>query len=130
MKLLFATGNIGKLKEVKNIFIDLNVSVISPTEFREMPKIIEDGNTFEANAKIKAEKIYNMYQLPTIADDSGLEVKQLNNAPGIFSARYAGENCSYADNNNKLIKELESFSNLMLHNSFAAPYILTEKIIW
>lgn len=110
MKLVFATGNNGKLKEVKNIFSGLNVEVISPTELGEMPEIIEDGDTFEANAKIKAEKIYEMYKLPTIGDDSGLEVKQLNDVPGIFSARYAGENCTYADNNNKLIKELKKLT--------------------
>ena len=109
MKIVFATGNNGKLKEVKNIFSSIDVEIISPTELGEMPEIIEDGDTFEANAKIKAEKIYEMYKLPTIGDDSGLEVKQLNDEPGIYSARYAGENCSYDDNNNKLINELKSY---------------------
>lgn len=111
MKLIFATGNNGKLKEVRKLFSRYNVEVVSPTQLGEMPEIIEDGDTFEANAKIKAEKIFAMYGLPTIADDSGLEVEQLKNEPGIFSARYAGENCTYADNNNKLINELSVYPN-------------------
>jgi XTP/dITP diphosphohydrolase len=109
MKIVFATGNNGKLKEVKNIFADLNIDIISPTELGVMSEIIEDGDTFEANAKIKAEKIYSIYKLPTLGDDSGLKVTQLNGEPGIYSARYAGENCTYADNNIKLIKELKDF---------------------
>jgi XTP/dITP diphosphohydrolase len=109
MKLIFATGNNGKLEEVKEIFKDSNIEVVSPAEYGEMPEIIEDGDTFESNAKKKAEQIFALYNLPTIADDSGLEVKQLNNAPGIYSARYGGENCTYADNNKKLIEELKLF---------------------
>jgi XTP/dITP diphosphohydrolase len=110
MKLVFATGNEGKLKEVSKLFYVYNVEVISPKQLGKMPDIIEDGDTFEANAKIKAEEIFKMYGVPTIADDSGLEVEQLNNEPGVYSARYAGEGCSYDDNNKKILAELEKYS--------------------
>jgi len=103
---LFATGNDGKAKEVKNIFSDTKFEVKSLKDIGDYSDIIEDGSTLEENALIKARFIYDKYKVPVIADDTGLEVDQLDGAPGIYSARYAGENCSYDDNNNKLIEEL------------------------
>ncbi|MDA3860248.1 MAG: RdgB/HAM1 family non-canonical purine NTP pyrophosphatase [Melioribacteraceae bacterium] len=108
-KLIFATGNKGKLKEVKKIFENTDYKIISLYDLGDVPEIIEDGNTYEANSLIKAKAIYNIHKLPVIADDSGLSVEQLNGVPGVYSARYAGENCTYDDNNQKLIKELAKF---------------------
>lgn len=108
-KLIFATGNKGKLKEVKEIFRDTEYEIISLYDLGNVPEIIEDGDTYEANALIKAKAIYEIHKLPVIADDSGLSVEQLNGEPGVYSARYAGENCTYDDNNRKLVGVLKSY---------------------
>jgi len=106
-KIIFASGNKGKVEEVKKIFENDEFEIISLYDLDDVPDIVEDGDTFEANAKIKAETIFNKYGLPTIADDSGLVVEQLNGAPGVYSARYAFEGCTYDDNNRKLLSELK-----------------------
>ena len=109
MKIIFATGNKGKLKEVRNIFSDTKFEIISFDEIEFTDEIIEDGNTFEENAFIKADTIFKKFNIPVIADDSGLAVEQLNGEPGIYSARYAGEKATYLDNNLKLISELKNY---------------------
>ncbi len=109
-KVIFATNNLGKLKEVKSIFSDTNLEIISLKEIGFNEDIEETGSTFEENAFIKADTIFKEYNLPVIADDSGLKVDQLNGEPGVYSARYAGENVTYRDNNLKLISELENFT--------------------
>ena len=109
MKVIFATGNKGKLREVKNIFADTNLEIISLEELNFNEEIEETGLTFYENAFIKSDAIFNKFKIPTIADDSGLAVDQLDGQPGVFSARYAGENVTYDDNNRKLLKELENF---------------------
>lgn len=107
--LLFATGNNGKAKEVKHIFNGDKFKVMSLHDISDYTEIAEDGDTFEANAFIKAKFIFDKYKVPVIADDSGLAVDQLDGKPGVFSARYAGENCTFDDNNNKLLDELKFF---------------------
>ena len=107
-ELIFATGNKGKIAEVQKIFSNTQYKILSLYDLGEVPEIEETGVTFEENAFIKAEAIYNIYQKPVIADDSGLSVKQLNGEPGVISARYAGENCTYEENNKKLIDELQN----------------------
>ncbi len=109
MKIIFATKNKGKLKEAKKIFADLGAEIISLYELDNPPEIIENGKTFEENSFIKSRTVFEKYGLPVIADDSGLVVEQLNGAPGVYSARYAGENATYRDNNEKLLKELSGF---------------------
>lgn len=109
MKILFATGNKGKAKEVKDLFAGSGIEIYSLSDIGEYADIEENGDTFEANAKIKADFIYEKYKTPVIADDSGLICEQLDGRPGVYSARYAGENCTYADNNRKIIEELKSF---------------------
>lgn len=107
--IIFATGNEGKLKEVKKIFADTGFNIISIKELEGVPEIIEDGKTFEDNAFIKADTLFQLFKIPTIADDSGLAVDQLKGEPGVYSARYAGEDCTYEDNNKKLVSELKRF---------------------
>ncbi|MBU0560945.1 MAG: RdgB/HAM1 family non-canonical purine NTP pyrophosphatase [Bacteroidetes bacterium] len=109
MKLIFASENKGKLKEVLQIFSDTNFEIIALSEFGEIQEIIEDGETYYDNALIKAKFIFDLYGTPTIADDSGLSVEQLGGKPGVHSARFAGENCTFSDNNKKLKKELSVF---------------------
>lgn len=106
-KIVFATGNKGKLKEVIDIFSDTKFQIIPMDELGNIPEIEEDGLTFEDNALIKARFVYSKYGLPTIADDSGLSIEQLGGKPGVLSARYAGEGCTFNDNNLKVLKELE-----------------------
>lgn len=108
-KILFATGNEGKSKEVKHLFEHTNYQIVSLNDIGDNTEIIEDQETFEGNAKKKALTIFKVYNIPVIADDSGLIVDQLNGKPGVNSARYAGPNCTYADNNLKLLRELETF---------------------
>lgn len=108
-QILFATKNEGKLQEVKQITAGYELEIISLLEFQNTPDVAETGNSFEKNAIIKAKEYFKLFKLPCITDDSGLMVEQLNNGPGIYSARYAGENATDDDNNKKLILELSSF---------------------
>ncbi|MEJ6952554.1 XTP/dITP diphosphatase [Natronospora cellulosivora (SeqCode)] len=113
-KLLVASGNQGKVREIKKYLEDLGKNlkfeVISMNSFPQLDEVIEDGDSFRENALKKARTRAEETGLICLADDSGLLVECLNGAPGVYSARYAGEGASDADNNKKLIKELEGFS--------------------
>jgi len=99
----------GKLKEVQQIFEDSNFEIVPMSDLGEIPEIEEDGDTFEANSLKKAKFIFNKFGLPTISDDSGLSIEQLGGRPGVYSARYAGEKCTFDDNNKKVLEELKDF---------------------
>ena len=108
MKLLVATRNRHKLDELRQLFDFPGVALVAADEVPGLPEeVIEDAETFEGNALKKARELCRASGLWTMADDSGLEVAALGNAPGVFSARYAGEGCGYADNNAKLLRELD-----------------------
>ena len=107
-KIILASGNKGKIAEVKRILGELDIPILSLHEINYEGEIVENGNSFEENAKIKAIEIFNSYKLPTIADDSGLVVEQLNGEPGIYSARYAGINSDDEANNIKLLENLSN----------------------
>jgi XTP/dITP diphosphohydrolase len=109
-KIIFATKNPGKIREVNDILKTDSIKLVSLLELDDVPDIIEDGLTFEENAKIKAEIIYKTYGIPAMGDDSGLTVEQLDGEPGVFSARYAGENATDEENNDKLLYVLNSYS--------------------
>ncbi|MDY4671216.1 MAG: XTP/dITP diphosphatase [Oliverpabstia sp.] len=106
-KIIFATGNEGKMKEIREILADLPVEVLSMKEAGIQADIVEDGKTFEENAIIKAKAIAEISGEIVMADDSGLEIDYLNGEPGIYSARYMGEDTSYRIKNNNLIQRLE-----------------------
>ncbi|MBU0528308.1 RdgB/HAM1 family non-canonical purine NTP pyrophosphatase [bacterium] len=106
-KIVFATSNINKLREAQSILKDLPYQVIGLDEFPNIPEIKETGKTLLDNSLIKARTVYNLIGLPSIGDDTGLEVEYLNGAPGVKSARYAGGNAAYKDNLNKLLKDLD-----------------------
>jgi len=108
MKIILATHNIDKRKELLHSLSELNIQLLTLDKFPKVGEIIEDGDTLTENALIKARTVHQITGLPAISDDTGLEVDALNGAPGIYSARYAGENCSYADNVNKLLREMQS----------------------
>ena len=107
-EILFATGNQGKAKELKEAFkqAGVNVEIKTNADLDNPPHPIESGHTFEANAKIKAHELAEFSKLPTIADDSGLMVDALDGEPGVRSARYAGEAHNDAKNNAKLLANL------------------------
>jgi len=106
MKLVIATRNAHKLEEIRAIFDFKHLEVLSSFDFPDIPDVIEDGDTLEANAIKKAVEIAKATNCWAMADDSGLEVDALDGEPGVYSARYAGEHCSYSDNNEKLLREL------------------------
>lgn len=109
-KIIIATKNKGKLNDIKEIFKDLDIEILSFLDFENSPNVEETGKTFEENAKLKAKACFEQYGIPSIGDDSGLVVEQLNGNPGIYSARYAGENASDQLNNQKLLDELKRYS--------------------
>lgn len=106
-KVIFATSNEGKMKEVRSILEDLGMEVLSMKEAGIQADVVEDGTTFEENAVIKATEIQKICGEIVLADDSGLEIDYLNKEPGIYSARYMGEDTSYAIKNQNLIDRLE-----------------------
>ncbi|NTU77535.1 MAG: XTP/dITP diphosphatase [Alphaproteobacteria bacterium] len=111
MKLVVATRNKHKMEEIRAIFIQPDIELVCALDYPNVPDLVEDGDTFEANAIKKAATLAKATGLWSLADDSGLEVDALNGAPGIYSARYAGEPISYPSNNRKLLDELEKTSN-------------------
>lgn len=106
-KIIFATGNEGKMKEVRMILKDLGLPVLSLKDAGIAADVEENGTTFEENAQIKAKAIMEMTGALVLADDSGLEVDALNKEPGIYSARYMGHDTSYHIKNQNIIDRLE-----------------------
>ena len=103
-KLVVASGNKNKLREIEALLSDLPLEILTPGDFPDWPAVEEDGATFRENALIKAMAGYKHTGLPCIADDSGLEVDALGGRPGVHSSRYAGENATDAENNAKLLQ--------------------------
>ena len=106
-EIILATGNKHKVEEISAILKDLPVKIKPMTDFEKYPDVIEDGQTLQDNAIKKATEVAKYFHSWAIADDTGLEVHFLNGAPGVFSSRYAGEHCTYDDNNQKLLKALD-----------------------
>ena len=106
-RIVFATGNAGKMKEIRQIMADLDCEVVSMKEAGANPEIVENGTSFAENAEIKARAVWNCTGDIVLADDSGLVVDYIGGEPGIYSARYMGEDTSYHIKNAKLIERLE-----------------------
>lgn len=107
MRIIFATGNEGKMREIRMIMADLGLEILSMKEAGISVHIDEKGRTFEENAMIKAKGIAALCEDLVLADDSGLEIDALNKEPGVYSARYLGENTSYHIKNKNLLDRLE-----------------------
>ena len=107
LEIVLATGNRGKLREIRQILVDLPVRARALSDFPDVGEIAEDGETFRANAEQKARAVHARTGLLAVADDSGLCVDRLGGAPGVRSARYAGENATDAENNRKLLAAME-----------------------
>ena len=108
MRIILATRNQHKIKEIKKILSEHNglnnkIEILVLEDFPDVPEVEETGKTIEENAVLKAKSIFNATGIPALADDSGLEVDILDGAPGVISARFAGPGCSYEDNNLKLL---------------------------
>ncbi|MFM9826860.1 non-canonical purine NTP diphosphatase [Flavobacterium sp.] len=110
MQLVFASNNINKILEIQSM-LPKSIQIISLDEINCFEEIPETSNTIEGNAKIKADYITSKYGLDCFADDTGLEVEALNGEPGVYSARYAGEQCNSQDNMNKLLAALDNNPN-------------------
>ena len=110
MKIVIATHNNDKLKELLKAFTHhfKDIKLLTLNDFPNIGEIIEDGKTLEQNAIIKAKEVFNVTGIPTLSDDTGLEVDALNGAPGIYTARYAGKSCSYHDNVKKLLDDMQT----------------------
>lgn len=110
-KIVLASKNPHKFKEVQQILQPLGIEVLSARDFSHLEDVEEDADTLEGNALKKARYVAKETDLPALSDDTGLEVDALNGAPGVYSARYAGENASYEDNVGKLLDEMEGVSD-------------------
>ena len=106
-RMIFATGNENKMKEIREILGDLPLEILSMKQAGISADIEEDGTSFEENALIKAREVCRLAGEMVLADDSGLEIDYLNGEPGIYSARYMGEDTSYRIKNQNLIDRLE-----------------------
>lgn len=109
-QIVFATNNKNKLREMREIMEGL-YEVLSLDDIGCHEDIIEDADTIEGNAKIKADFVTNRFHVDCFADDTGLEVEALGGAPGVYSARYAGEHCSYQDNVDKMLAAMKGQTN-------------------
>ena len=110
-ELVLASGNKGKIAEFQRLLEELDIQVHSMKEYPEIGEIVEDGSTFAENALIKARTVCKAAGKPALADDSGLMVDALDGAPGIYSARFAGEQHNDDDNNAKLLQLMEPVAN-------------------
>ena len=106
-RIIFATGNAGKMREIRAILGDLGCEIVSMKEAGAEPEIVENGSTFGENAEIKAQAVWKCTGDIVLADDSGLEIDYLNKEPGVYSARYAGEDTPQSIKNQMLLDRLE-----------------------
>jgi len=111
MKILIGTKNRDKFSEIREILSDLDFELLSAADFDDLPDVVEDKDTIEGNAIKKAEEMALRSKMYVLADDTGLFVDALDGDPGVYSARYAGETCSYRDNRMKLLDEMTDIAD-------------------
>ncbi len=127
LPLILASNNQHKLRELRSFLQGLPYEVKPAAEFPDLPPLIEDGETFEANALKKAQIVHRHTGLLSLADDSGLEVLYLNGRPGVYSARYAGEGAGDEANNEKLLKEMRGVPPRRRRSQFRCVLALVGK---
>ncbi len=118
MKLIIASNNEGKIREFKKMLEPLGYEPVSMKEAGINAQIAEDGDTFSENAHIKAKTIYEIASCPVLADDSGLEIEFLGGAPGVYSARYAGENATDEERCSKILEEMRGVDKPLRNAKF------------
>ena len=131
-ELIIATHNNDKKTEMQYALKDLEVKILSLDSFPEIGEIEESGSTLLENSFIKAKEVYRKTGIPTLADDTGLEVEFLNGAPGVYSARYAGKNVTYEDNVKKLLSELSGVEKKLRVAQFRTviSFFSAKKELW
>lgn len=110
-KIVLASGNEHKIEELNKLLEDEPYQVLSKKDFDNLPEVVEDKDTLQGNALKKAREICQIVQLPTLADDTGLEVDSLDGKPGVYSARFAGPEATDKDNNEKLLRLLADYED-------------------
>ena len=125
-KIVLASGNAGKVREINKLFADSGIEVVPQSDF-DVPEVPETGTTFVENAIIKARHAAEVSGLPAVADDSGLRVSALQGAPGVHSARYAGDGASDADNWRKLLDELQDVAPPQRHAAFHCTLVFLQS---
>lgn len=126
-ELFLASGNPHKIEELQQILEPLGIQLKSTQVFKEVPEVVEDQSDLKGNALKKAQFWYQHTGMPSIADDTGLEVEALNGAPGVYSARYAGEDVTYQENVQKLLHELDGKKNRKAQFRTVIAYIIDSK---
>lgn len=126
-KIVLATKNQDKILEIRDLLSSLNIGVLTLNEFPDAPNVVEDGKTLEENAVKKAQIIGDFTRLPAVADDTGLEVDYLNGKPGVLSSRYSGENATYSENVEKLLRDLQGVPWEQRHATFRCVVALYNK---
>lgn len=126
MKLVFATNNLNKLKELKEMLGD-HIELLSLADINCTDEIPEDHETLEENARQKAQYIYERYNVNCFADDTGLEIKALNNEPGVYSARYAGEAKDAKANMKKVLEKLDGINERQARFRTVVSLFLDDK---
>ncbi len=111
MKIVLATRNNDKIDEIEDLLINIDAEIFALDDFNDLPEIIEDGTSLKENAYKKAKITFEKTGILSLADDTGLEVDALDGKPSVYSSRFAGENASYADNVNNLLKLMEGVPN-------------------
>ncbi len=126
-KIVLATHNLHKQKEMNSILSSLGILIVGLDDFPQIGDIEETGSTLLENAFIKARTVHQLTGLPSIADDTGLEVDALHGAPGVYSARYAGQNPSFQENCDKLLSELKDSANQNRNAKFRTVIAFVDK---
>jgi XTP/dITP diphosphohydrolase len=126
-KIVIASKNIGKIHEIKDMFAGMTIDVLSLNDFPGFPDIVEDGNSFYENALKKAKIVSRAVGEDALADDSGLEVEALGGAPGIYSARYAGEKADDKRNVAKLLTEMKGIAAEKRRAVFRCVWVICTK---
>ena len=126
-KLVLASRNKHKIEEMKSLLMPLGIEVLSALDFPELQEVEEDQPTLEGNALKKAAYVFQTTGLPSLSDDTGLEVDALDGAPGVYSARYAGENVTYQDNVLKLLSEMRNKENRNARFRTVMAFVESEK---
>lgn len=125
--LFLASGNPHKIEELQQILKPMGIQLKSTLDYLDAPEVEEDQPDLQGNALKKAQFWYEKTGFPSIADDTGLEVEALDGAPGVYSARYAGENATYQDNVDKLLNELEGEGNRAAQFRTVIAYIIDDE---
>ena len=126
-KIVLATHNLHKQKEMNSILSSLGILIVGLDDFPQIGDIEETGSTLLENAFIKARTVHQLTGLPSIADDTGLEVDALHGAPGVYSARYAGQNPSFQENCDKLLSDLKDSANQNRNAKFRTVIAFVDK---